>query len=78
MSRIARNQADARLSRDGSVKLKGKRVGVWWKDGDFDVFHVYHFALKQGQDPILSRTFRHEIMTAIAEYFADGQSSQDS
>lgn len=46
MSRIARNQADARLSRDGSVKLKGKRVGVWWKDGDFDVFHVYHFALK--------------------------------
>jgi hypothetical protein len=63
MSRIERKQGDARLGRDGSVRLNGATVGVWWRDE----YHWYHFALKQGDEPIVSRFFRHELMSAIAE-----------
>ena len=40
MPTVSKKSGDAALGKDGSVKLNGKIVGVWWKDGDFDVFHV--------------------------------------
>ena len=67
MSRIARQPGDARLSRDGFVKLKGATVGVWWRDEH----HWYHFAKDHGTEPIISRFFRHELMSAIAEHLED-------
>lgn len=64
MSRIARQPGDARLSRDGTAKLNGVVVGEWWQDDN----DLYHFARKRDEAPLVTGVFRHELMTAIAEY----------
>lgn len=60
-----RPPGDARLSRDGTVKLRGFSVGVWWRDD----YHWYHFAKELGADASVSRFSRRELMSAIAEQF---------
>ena len=63
-----RQPGDPTLGKDGTVKLKGEAVGVWWNDD----YHWYHFAPTEGQEPVLSLPFRHELRTAIAEHLNSG------
>jgi len=67
---MPKRRGDAVLSRDGTVKLKGKLVGVWWVDGN----DLYHFARarpqKESEFGEVTDIFRHELKTRIAEYLA--------
>ena len=59
-----RKPRDAVLRRDGTVKLAGAVVGVWWRDD----YHWHHFASADGDEPLVSCFFRDELRTAIAEF----------
>jgi hypothetical protein len=66
MSRIARRAGDARLSRNGTVKLGGTIVGIWWRDDN----DLYHFAERPEAEPSVTRPLRHELMSAIPDYLS--------
>ena len=64
MSRILRQPGDARLSRDGTVKLDGALVGVWWKDEN----ELYRFARGDRDGPGFACLMRHQLMSAVADF----------
>ena len=71
MSRIPRQPNDARLSRDGTVKVAGLNVGFWWKDGN-DLYHFgrSHPSNRESQWGVVTAAMRHDLMSAIPEYLA--------
>jgi hypothetical protein len=59
------------LSRDGTAKVNGIRVGFWWVDGN----DLYHFDLKRPDDPswnfgVVSGVLRHMFIAEIPRYLA--------
>jgi hypothetical protein len=71
MPNMLKQAGDAVLSRDGTVKVNGAVVGVWWTsfwtEGDMQ---FYNFAFKKGLEPVVSKMFRHEFKAAIPKYLA--------
>jgi len=71
MPNMPKRPGDAVLSRDGTVKVNGVRVGVWWKDGN-DLYH-FGFARPENEESgwgVVTHVFRHEFKTEIPKYLA--------
>ena len=75
-SQIARAKAlqpgSAVLSRNGTVKVNGARVGFWWVWPDI---RLYHFDFARPDDEarapgVVTNTFRHFFKAQIPEYLA--------
>jgi hypothetical protein len=69
MSRIAKQPGDARLSRDGTVTLNGKVVGVWWKDEN----DLYRFARDDRDGDGFACLMRHQLMSAVPDFVNGGR-----
>lgn len=69
MPNMRKQPGDAILSRDGTVKVNGVSVGVWWRGywEEADV-HFYHFALARDKEPLVTEQFRHRFKARIPEH----------
>lgn len=70
MPNLPKQHGDAVLSRDGTVKVKGVKVGVW-KYEPPDIFPPqYHFAFAVGDDVVFSRMFKHLFKAELPQFLA--------
>lgn len=66
MPNMPKQPGDAVLSRDGTVKLNGKKVGFWWVDSN----DLYHFGFTRPENVndergAIASIFRHELKALI-------------
>lgn len=73
MSRIPRQQGDARLGRDGTVKLDGVVVGVWWKDEN----DLYCFSPSGRDGHSIACLMRHQLMSAVPAFLKELEADGD-
>jgi hypothetical protein len=72
MPNLPKQPGDAVLSRDGTVKVNGARVGFWWVDGN----DLYHFDFARPVDPswavgVTGHPIRHMFKAEIPRYLAN-------
>jgi hypothetical protein len=70
---MPKQPGDAVLSRNGTVKVDGDTVGVWWlgqwpSDPGQGVMPMYYFALAKDELPAVTAMFRHQFKAAIPQY----------
>ena len=71
MPNMPKQPGDAVLSRDGTVKVNGRTVGVYWVDCN----RLYHFDFKRPESEelgwgVVTSVFRHTFKAAIPAYLA--------
>jgi hypothetical protein len=68
MPSTPKQPGDAVLSRDGTVKINGEIVGVWWLENWKGVMRMYNFAFAEGEDPVVSDVFKDLFKADIPKY----------
>jgi len=72
MGNLPKQPGDAVLSRDGSVKVDGKKVGYWEYDAPDIMPPTYHFSYGKGGEIVFSRMWKHHFKAQLP-FFIRGE-----
>jgi hypothetical protein len=72
MPNLPKQPGDPVLSRDGTVKLDGKKVGYWTYEEPDIMPPIYHFSYEKGGEVVFSQMWKHHFKAQLP-FFIRGE-----
>jgi hypothetical protein len=68
MPNLPKKPGDAVLSRDGTVKVDGNKVGYWVYEAPDIMPPMYHFSFEKGGDIVFSQMWKHQFKEDLPRF----------